>query len=85
MLVMMAFERQPTFQNELIAVQPLASEDFERLFTAASDPLIWEQHPNKSRYQREVFATYFQGAIESGGASRVVDNATGVLIFVDAV
>jgi RimJ/RimL family protein N-acetyltransferase len=42
--------------------------------------LIWEQHPNKDRYQREVFAVYFQGAIDSGGAFRVIDNTTGTLI-----
>lgn len=70
----------PTLQNDLVVLQPLAAEDFERLLAVASDPLIWEQHPNPDRYKREVFATYFQGAIESGGALLVSDAATGEVI-----
>jgi RimJ/RimL family protein N-acetyltransferase len=80
MLVTMSFERQPTFQTELIAVQPLASEDFERLFTAASDPLIWEQHPDRDRYKRAVFDRYFQTAMESGGAFLILDQKSGRVV-----
>jgi RimJ/RimL family protein N-acetyltransferase len=69
-----------TLQNDLVVLQPLAAEDFERLLAVASDPLIWEQHPNPDRYKREVFATYFQGAIESGGALLISDAATGEVI-----
>ena len=76
----MPFELQPTIQNPWIKLEPLEPGDFEALYTAASDPKIWEQHPNKDRYQRDVFATYFKGAIASGGALRVLDNATGALI-----
>jgi RimJ/RimL family protein N-acetyltransferase len=74
------FELQPSIDNQWIKLEPLEPGDFEALYSVASDPLIWEQHPNKNRYQREVFATYFQGAIESGGAFRVIDNTTGTLI-----
>ena len=52
-------------------------DDFETLFAVASDPLIWEQHPNKNRYQRAEFENYFKGAIESGGAFLISDNNTG--------
>lgn len=76
----MPFELQPSIDNQWIKLEPLEPGDFEALYSVASDPLIWEQHPNKNRYQREVFATYFQGAIESGGAFRVIDNTTGTLI-----
>jgi RimJ/RimL family protein N-acetyltransferase len=76
----MAFELQPRIENQWIKLEPLAPSDFEALYLVASDPLIWEQHPNKDRYQREVFATYFTGAIESGGAFRVIDRTTGALI-----
>jgi len=69
-----------TLQNDLVVLQPLAADDFERLLAVASDPLIWEQHPNPDRYKREVFATYFQGAIESGGALLISDAATGEVI-----
>jgi RimJ/RimL family protein N-acetyltransferase len=74
------FELQPSIENHWVRLEPLRAGDFDALYAVAADPLIWEQHPNKNRYQREVFATYFQGAIESGGAFRVFDNVTGALI-----
>jgi hypothetical protein len=51
----MPFELQPRLQNELIKLEPLESGDFEILYAVASDPLLWEQHPSKDRYQRPVF------------------------------
>ncbi len=76
----MQFELQPSIENRWVRLEPLLAGDFDALYGVASDPLIWEQHPNKNRYQRDIFATYFQGAIESRGALRVFDNATGALI-----
>ena len=76
----MNFELQPRIHNDLIGLEPLAAGDFEVLYAVASDPLIWEQHPNKDRYLRPVFENYFKGAIESGGAFRVIDHANGELI-----
>jgi RimJ/RimL family protein N-acetyltransferase len=69
----MPFDLQPTIQNERVRIEPLAPRDLEPLYAVASDRLIWEQHPNKERYKREVFEKYFKGAIESGGAVRVID------------
>jgi N-acetyltransferase len=68
---------QPTLQNDLIILQPLKESDFEALFAVASDSLIWEQHPNKNRYQRAAFQIYFEGAMESKGAFLIIDKATG--------
>jgi RimJ/RimL family protein N-acetyltransferase len=62
------FDLQPTLKNEIVKVEPLAPNDFEALFKVASDPLIWEQHPQPDRYKKEVFQNYFDGAIESKGA-----------------
>jgi RimJ/RimL family protein N-acetyltransferase len=76
----MAFELQPRIENQWIKLEPLVPADFDALYAVASDPLIWEQHPNKDRHRRDVFAVYFKGAIESGGAFGVIDNATGALI-----
>ncbi len=76
----MPFDLQPRIQNQWIKLEPLEPGDFDALYCAASDPKIWEQHPNKDRYQRDVFANYFKGAIESGGAFCVIDSATGSLI-----
>jgi RimJ/RimL family protein N-acetyltransferase len=76
----MLFELQPTLENEFIKILPLKEDEFEALYAVASDPLIWEQHPNKNRYQREDFLKYFEGAIASKGAFLVFNNKTGVLI-----
>jgi len=70
---------QPTLIGNLLELRPLRADDFEALYAAASDPLIWEQHPER-RYEREVFERFFAGAMESGGALGVVERKTGKLI-----
>lgn len=74
------FDLQPTLQGRLIELRPLRRDDFDKLFAAASDPLIWEQHPEPDRYQRDVFQRYFDSAIESGGAFAIVDLASGRIV-----
>lgn len=76
----MKFNLQPNLQNEFIKAVPLKESDFEALYKVASDPLIWEQHPNKDRHKREVFQTFFKGAMESGGALLVYDTQTNEVI-----
>lgn len=76
----MPFELQPILENELIKLIPLKQEDFESLYQVASDPLIWEQHPDRFRYKKEVFEEYFQGAIKSGGALIIFDKKSGEVI-----
>ena len=76
----MPFDLQPTLTGELIELRPLRRDDFEALYAAASDPLIWEQHPDPDRYTRHVFQRYFDGAIHSGGAFGVIDRRTGKII-----
>lgn len=68
---------QPTLESPAVLLRPLKAEDFESLYLTASDPNIWAQHPNKDRWQREVFHKYFQGAMESKGAFLIIDKATG--------
>ncbi len=76
----MAFEFQPTLKGELVELRPLRAEDFADLYAAASDPLVWEQHPASDRYREEVFREFFKGALESGGAFAVLDRGTGRVI-----
>jgi RimJ/RimL family protein N-acetyltransferase len=76
----MPFELQPSIGNEYIRLQPLQADDFEALYAVAADTLIWEQHPNRDRYRRDVFENFFKGALESGGALLVFDAATNTLI-----
>ena len=74
------FDRQPTLRGELVELRPLRAEDFDGLYAVASDPLVWEQHPDKSRHEEEVFRKLFGEAIESGGALVVVDREDGRII-----
>jgi N-acetyltransferase len=77
----------PTIDHEsslvggTITLRPLRAGDFEALYAAASDPLIWEQHPEPERHRREFFKDgFFTGAVVSGSAYVVIDNASGRII-----
>jgi N-acetyltransferase len=77
----MTFNLQPkNLLNELIELIPLQENDFEELYAVANDKLLWEQHPNKFRYQREVFQNFFEGAIQSKGAFLVRDSKTDEVV-----
>ena len=76
----MNIDIQPVLQNDNIILYPLRNEDFEELYAVASDPKVWEQHPSKDRWQREIFQTFFEGALQSKGAFRIVEKATGKTI-----
>jgi RimJ/RimL family protein N-acetyltransferase len=73
----MPFELQPTLTGELISLRPLRPDDWDDLFAVASDPLIWEQHPNNDRYKEDVFGEFFRHALASGGAFVALDNKDG--------
>ena len=76
----MSFDLQPNLKGELIELRPLAPEDWNQLFAVASDPLIWEQHPESDRYKEEVFKVFFREAFESGGAFVVIDKKSQQII-----
>ena len=76
----MAFDLQPTLTGDLLQLRPLRADDWDALFAAASDPLIWEQHPERDRYKPDVFRRYFDGAMASGGAFAVIDRRSGHVI-----
>jgi len=67
-------------EDSIVKLVPLAASDFENLFAVASDPLIWEQHPAKDRYKKDVFQLYFDGAVSSGSAFLITDKLTGQVI-----
>ena len=73
----MTFSIQPTLENDTIILYPLQESDFDDLYAVASDPKIWEQHPNKDRWKKEVFRVFFDGAMESKGAFKIVDKDSG--------
>lgn len=76
----MPFDFQPVLKGELLWLRPLRAEDFHDLYRVASDPLIWEQHPDSDRYKEEVFKAFFREAMESGGALVAIDNRDGRVI-----
>src|SRR5678815_115708 len=76
----MPFELQPVLIGELVELRPLREEDFPTLFAVASDPLIWEQHPQRDRCTEPVFRQFFRGGMESGGAFIIVDRKDGRVI-----
>lgn len=76
----MSFDLQPTLKGTLLELRPIRPEDFRALYSVASDPLIWDQHPEPDRYTEEVFRRFFRGALESGGGLVVTDAANGRVI-----
>src|SRR4030095_1674356 len=76
----MPFDLQPQLKGELIELRPLTPEDWEGLFAVASDPFIWEQHPESDRYKEDVFKIFFREALECGGAFVVIDAKTQQII-----
>jgi RimJ/RimL family protein N-acetyltransferase len=74
------FDLQPTLTGQLLELRPLRPDDFDALFTVASDPLIWEQHPESDRHKREVFQKFFDGAIESKGAFAIIERKSGRIV-----
>lgn len=75
------FNLQPNhLKNELLLLSPLQENNFEELYSVANDELLWKQHPNKLRYQRDVFTNFFEGAMQSSGAFIIRDSANNEVI-----
>ena len=66
----MPFDLQPSLRGRLLATAPLRAEHFDAMYAAASDPLIWEQHPARDRYKEEVFAEFFRDGLASARPAR---------------
>ena len=74
------FDMQPTLVGDLLRIRPLARQDFDALYLVASDPLVWEQHPAKDRWKREVFSELFDRLLSGGGGLVIVDKPSGEVI-----
>ena len=72
--------RQPKLIGELVEARPLRADDFDELYAAGADPLLWEQHPDSERWREDSFRTYFDAHLASGGGLAIVDRASGTLI-----
>ncbi|MGN7997779.1 GNAT family N-acetyltransferase [Sphingomonas sp. 22176] len=71
---------QPVLLGTTVDLRPTVAEDWDALYAAASDPLIWEVHPEPNRWQEAAFRTYFERALESGGSLTIRDRETGDVI-----
>ena len=76
----MPIQLQLVLTGPTLVLRPLQPDDFEALYSVASDPLIWEQHPEPTRCQREVFRKFYDKGIESNGAYAVIERATGKVL-----
>jgi len=71
---------QPQLHSDMLFLRPIVEGDFDALYAVASDPLIWQQHPAKNRYQKEEFSQYFNEAIVSKGALVAFDKVSNKVI-----
>lgn len=69
-----------SLHGTIVHAKPLQPDDVTELFNVASDPLIWEQHPEPIRYQKPVFERFFQEALRSAGAYVVYESVSGKVI-----
>lgn len=76
----MSFDLQPRLIGQLLELRPLRFDDLGALYAAASDPLIWEQHPVRDRYEEAVFRKFFRESLESRGALIAITRETGQVI-----
>lgn len=73
-------ELQPVLEGPRLRLRPLKASDFDELYAAASDPLIWEQHPAPNRHELRVFEEFFNRALKSRGALAVLDKETKKIV-----
>lgn len=76
----MTFDFQPTLSGEMLLVRPLARTDFAALYAVAADPLVWEQHPARDRWQLPVFTELFERLQSGGGGLTVIERESGDVI-----
>ena len=63
----MGLDNVPVLNGPRLTLRPLVEADRDALHAAAADPLIWEQHPARTRYLRATFDPYFDSLRDAGG------------------
>ena len=74
------FDKQPLLTSQLVELRPLRPADFNALYEIASDPCIWDQHPEPDRWKRNVFERFFDVALRAEGALVAIDACSGQTI-----
>jgi len=70
----------PALEGSLVRLRGLRAGDWEEMFAVASDPLIWELHPEPTRYQAPVFRKFFDSGLASGSALTILERHSGRII-----
>ena len=64
------------FEDVSISLLQIKKENFEGLYLVASDPIIWEQHPENDRWKKEKFNIFFKSALKNElGCFSIFDNS----------
>jgi RimJ/RimL family protein N-acetyltransferase len=71
---------QPTLEGGRLILRPLRPEDWDEMFAAAADPLIWAVHPERDRYQEPVFRLFFDGGLACRSTLTILDKASGRIV-----
>jgi N-acetyltransferase len=74
------FDFQPKLDGDLVCMRPMQRDDWDALFAVASDPLIWELHPIRNRYQETIFRQFVAEALADQGGLVVLDKDTREII-----
>mgnify|MGYP006084365665 FL=1 len=53
------------FENDSISLFQIKKEYFEELYLVASNPVIWEQHPESDRWKKEKFSIFFENGLQN--------------------
>jgi len=70
-----------SLETESFALVQTRAAHFEPLYQVASNPAVWEQHPEKDRWQRAVFSDFFRtGLTNDLGCFTVIDKSSETVI-----
>ena len=75
----MAFNPIKTLKGEHLLIRKMLVNDFAELSFAMSDPKIWQDHPQKGRYQQAKIEFWFKQALQEN-ALAILDNNNNQLI-----
>ena len=69
------------FENSSISLFQVKEEDFDELYLVASNPAIWEQHPENDRWKKENFSIFFKNGLQNEfGFLLIIDKNTNQII-----
>ena len=75
------FQQVKALRSKQFELRQLEHTDFEPLFSVASNPKVWEQHPEQDRWTRDKFQRFFNGALENSLPSyTIIDREQSLII-----